>query len=161
MPPAPHSTARFDVADAVAEMEAAGDTALYDAIGRAIEVTDAAVGDPRATRAVVVLSDGAATAGRCLDTLVAMTTDDEEDVASFCAIDDARPRTASGPVPLPEVSGVELLPDLDHEVQVFFVGFGDAEMDIGRILAEATDAEFQGSTDADLAAVIEELGGYF
>ena len=92
---------------------------------------------------------------------VAMTTDDEEDVASFCAIDDAGPRTAGGPVRLPEVSGVELLPPLDHHVQVFFVGFGAAEMDIGRILAEATDAEFQGSIDADLAAVIEELGGYF
>ncbi len=34
---------------------------------RAIALTDAAAGDPRATRAVVVLSDGAATAGGCLD----------------------------------------------------------------------------------------------
>jgi hypothetical protein len=32
---------------------------------------------------------------------------------------------------------------------------------IGRILAEATGAEYQGSTEADLATVISELSGYF
>jgi hypothetical protein len=39
--------------------------------------------------------------------------------------------------------------------------FGAADIDIGRILAQATGAEYQGSTEKDLAAVIEELSGYF
>ena len=46
-------------------------------------------------------------------------------------------------------------------MQIFFLGFGDADIQIGRILAEATGAEYQGSTDEDLAAVIEALSGYF
>ena len=50
---------------------------------------------------------------------------------------------------------------LAEVVQVFFLGFGEADVHIGRILAEATGAEYQGSTDDDLAAVIEELSGYF
>ena len=49
----------------------------------------------------------------------------------------------------------------DNPVQVFFLGFGDADIHIGRILAQATHAEYLGSTEEDLAAVIEELSGYF
>lgn len=49
----------------------------------------------------------------------------------------------------------------DRRVQVFFVSFGDADVHIGRILAQATGAEYQGSTEEDLANVIEELSGYF
>ena len=52
---------------------------------------------------------------------------------------------------------------------MFFLGFGPVSDDedavqrhisIGRILADATDAEYRRS-DEDLAAVIEELSGYF
>jgi hypothetical protein len=162
VPPKPLRSARFDIADTIAEMEAFGDTALYDAIAKAIDVTDAAAGDPRATRAVVVLSDGAATQGRCLHALVAMATDDEEDIASFCAVGGAdSPLTGTGPVSPDNVRGIKLVGRQDHPVQVFFLGFGTADMNIGRILAESTGAEFQGSADDDLAAVIEQLSGYF
>ena len=52
--------------------------------------------------------------------------------------------------------------ELQHDdLQVFFLGFGEADINVGRILAEATGAEYQGSTDEDLAAVIEALSGYF
>ena len=34
-------------------------------------------------------------------------------------------------------------------------------MDVGRILAEATGAEFQGVTEDDLANVLEEFSKYF
>ena len=37
----------------------------------------------------------------------------------------------------------------------------DVTTKLGRILAQATGAEYQGSTDEDLAAVIEALSGYF
>lgn len=46
-------------------------------------------------------------------------------------------------------------------LQVFFLGFGTADAHIGRILAQATGAEYQGSNEEDLASVIEELSGYF
>ena len=59
-----------------------------------------------------------------------------------------------------EVHAVSVAPH-DHGIQIFFLGFGDADFDIGRILAQATGAEFRGSTEEDLASVIEELSGYF
>ena len=43
---------------------------------------------------------------------------------------------------------------------MFFIGFGSADIDVGRILAGATDAEYI-RTEEDLAAVIEEPSGYF
>ncbi len=46
-------------------------TALYDAVELAVELTDAADGEGRRDRAVVVLSDGADDKGdRCLDDIV-------------------------------------------------------------------------------------------
>jgi hypothetical protein len=49
----------------------------------------------------------------------------------------------------------------NHNVQVFFVGFGEADIQIGRILAEATGAEYHGATEKDLAEILEVLGKYF
>ncbi len=49
-----------------------------------------------------------------------------------------------------------------HPVQVFFIGIGDdADLDVGGMLAGATDAEFQGVTEQDLAKVLEEFSKYF
>ena len=49
-----------------------------------------------------------------------------------------------------------------HDIQIFFIGIGDdADLDVGRILAEATGAEFQGVAEKDLAAVLEEFSKYF
>ena len=64
-------------------------------------------------------------------------------------------------ISIEDVVGEELRMPHDNDVQVFFVGFGEADINIGRILAQATGAEYQGSTEQDLAAVIEELSGYF
>jgi Mg-chelatase subunit ChlD len=169
VPPRPLDEAKFKVSGAIDEMAAKGKTALYDAIVRAVELTDAAPGPPDATRAVVVLSDGAATAGEaCLDDIVAMTSDAEADIKSYCAKVDAAGTATDAPtddlgdaVPVAEVNGASLRVPTDQDVQVFFVGFGDADIQIGRILAEATDAQYRGQTDDDLAAVIEALSGYF
>jgi hypothetical protein len=47
-------------------------------------------------------------------------------------------------------------------VQVFFIGIGDdADLDVARIIAEATGAEFQGTTEGDLAVVLGEFSRYF
>ena len=159
--PSPIQKSKYDIADAITEMRAKGETALFDAVQRAVELTDGVAGDPRATRAVVVLSDGAATAGICLHTIVSMISNEEVPVQSLCGqgeqpIDDEGRR-----ISVEEVSGNALLLPLQDPVQVFFVGFGEADIHTGRILAEATGAEYQGSTEADLATVIEELSAYF
>lgn len=43
-------------------------------------------------------------------------------------------------------------------IQVFFIGIGEgADMQVGRLLAEATGAEFQRATEKDLANVLAEF----
>src|SRR5207249_664882 len=54
-----------------------------------------------------------------------------------------------------------LLLESAPSVQIFFVGFGDADIDVGRLMAQATGGEYVGSTEADLAALIASLGQYF
>jgi hypothetical protein len=41
------------------------------------------------------------------------------------------------------------------------VGVGDADLEVGRILAEATGSAYQGTAENDLAAVLEKFGKYF
>jgi Ca-activated chloride channel family protein len=160
--PSPIQESKYKIADAIIGMRAKGETALFDAVQRAVALTDGVAGDPRATRAVVVLSDGAATAGTCLHTIVSMMSRDENAVEGFCGMQDERPVDDEGrQILVEDVNGGTLLLPHKDPVQVFFVGFGDADVHIGRILAEATGAEYQGSTDEDLATVIEELSGYF
>ncbi|MCH8224196.1 MAG: VWA domain-containing protein, partial [Chloroflexi bacterium] len=151
----------------VEDMRAGGETALYDAIRAGIEMTDAAEGEADAIRAVVVLTDGQA--NRCqtrLDDLIRTTSRNEVDITSFggCksqSIDG--PREASGRlVSKQEVIGHSLAIETKHPIQIFFIGIGDdADLDIGRMLAEATGAEFQGAAEEDLAEVLEEFSRYF
>ncbi len=160
--PKPLRVSRYEIADEIALMSASGKTALYDAVHRAVSITDSVVGDPRSTRAVVVLSDGAATAGMCLNDLVWMSSREEVPISSFCGWDGERATDEEGlTLDVSEVVGEGLRQPLSNHVQVFFLGFGTADAHIGRILAQATGAEYQGLTEKDLASVIEELSGYF
>ncbi len=162
VPPGPLDEIRLDLADAIDGLEASGVTALFDGVARGVAVSAGASADAGATRAVVVLSDGEANAGRALDEIVSMRADDEDAITSFDGTDGQSAVDSKGHQLAPEaVRGESLLVDKTHEVQVFFLGFGEADIQIGRILAEATRAEFQGSTEENLAAVIEELSGYF
>ena len=109
-----------------------------------------------------MLSDGAATVGTCLHTVVSMISGDEVLVSSFCGMDGEIPVDDQGrQISVQEVNGGALQLPHEHEVQLFFLGFGEADVHIGRILAQATGAEYRGSPDEDLTAVIEELSGYF
>ncbi len=88
-------------------------------------------------------------------------------IDTYCAVGDELnpaddPRDVNGQKVRPEdVTGTGLK-EPNQNVQVFFLGFGDADINIGSILADATDAEYhQVSSDDDLAEVIEELSGYF
>ena len=94
--------------------------------------------------------------------VVSMSSVHERSVSNFCGQEGDTPaEDGGGAVAIGDVVGDSLLVPHDHDVQVFFLGFGEADFDIGRILAEATGAEFRGSTQEDLAGVIEELSGYF
>ena len=65
-------------------------------------------------------------------------------------------------VSIQDVIGNSLAIETDHPIQIFFIGIGDdADLDVGRMLAEATGAEFQGVAEDDLAEVFEEFSKYF
>jgi Ca-activated chloride channel family protein len=153
---------RGTIAGKVKTLRARGDTALYDAVRRGVVLSDEAPGDEGATRAVVVLSDGYATTGGPLDGLIEMIDTRTEARVSWTGIQDAPPSTESDAnLPKRRVRGDQLLVETAHPVQVFFVGFGEADIDVGRVLAQSTSGEYVGSTDQDLAAVIADLGPYF
>ena len=166
VPVAPLASSRFDIADAVHKLGARGGTALYDAVKEGIEMTDAAEGEQEAIRAVVVLTDGQANKGnKGLDDVIRMMTRGEEPVRQFdghkgesSAIVGSNRR-----VDKTEVIGTGLaLNTRNEKIQVFFIGIGDdADLEVGRLLAEATGAEFQGVAEDDLANVLEEFSGYF
>ena len=163
IPVAPLAENRFGIADAAQEMRARGSTALYSAIRAGIEMTDAAPGNPDAIRAVVVLTDGRANQDQRLDTLIRMMSRNEVAIRQFDGFSDSQAVDDRGErVARKDVMGTGLAMETRHPVQVFFIGIGhDADIQVGRMLAEATGAEFQGTTEEDLANVLEEFSKYF
>jgi hypothetical protein len=160
--PRPLEESRYDISRAISEMKAGGQTALFDGVKRAIDLTIAAPPSQSATRAVVVLSDGNANKGTCLAAIVSMISADEVPISKFCGEQGEGPRDDEGqPLAFEEVHGDALLIPGADDVQVFYLGFGDANGHIGRILADATGAEYQGQTDEDLTTLVERLSGYF
>jgi hypothetical protein len=163
---APLTDNGYAIADAVHAMRARGDTALYDAIRAGIEMTDSAKGPEDAIRAVVVLTDGKA--NRChtrLDDLVKMQSSlSELTITRFGGCEgDSRPIVDNVEIAKEDIIGIGLALDTKHTtIQIFVVGIGeDADVEVGRILAEATGAQFQDISEEDLANLIEELTGYF
>jgi len=145
---------RYTIASSVQGARASGATALYDAIAEGIRMTDTAPGDPEAIRGVVVLTDGQANAGRDLSSVVKMRSRQTEQPV-FC-----HGRTGDSSC-LAGVYGEELALETRHRIHIFVVGIGDADLEVCRILAEATGAACRGTTDKDLAEVLEQFGRYF
>jgi Ca-activated chloride channel family protein len=165
IPVEPLSVNRFSITNAVQKAKAQGSTALYDAIKAGIEMSDTAPGDPEAIRAVVVLTDGQANRGDTrLDDLIEMTSTREVDIVQFRGFDGDTGAEEEGgrQVSKREVIGTGMALNTSYPIQVFFIGIGeDADMQIGRMIAQATGAEFQGVTDKDLAQVLAEFSKYF
>jgi Ca-activated chloride channel family protein len=164
IPVRPLQDNRFIIADAVHEMRARGETALYDAIKSGIEMTIAADGEDNAIRAVVVLTDGQANKGSTkLDDIIQMGSRFETSILQFGGmVDDSSALDEKGRMVAKEdVMGTGQLLEADHPIQIFFIGIGDADLEIGRLLSEATGAEYQGVTEEDLANVLEEFSKYF
>jgi hypothetical protein len=154
---------KFAIVEVTKDLRARGETALYDAIKAAIALSDAAEGDPNAIRAVVVLTDGQANRGQIrLDDLVDLMSRNERPV-EFSGLAGEMGRDDQGRIVSSEsIIGTGLAIPTRYPVQIFFIGIGaDADLNIGRILAEATGAEFQGVTEDDLANVLAEFSEYF
>jgi len=162
VPIAPLQEVRYTLTDAADAMRTSGGTALYSAVQRGIEMSDSAPGPEGAIRAVIVLTDGKANQGIRLDNILKLSSRQEQPVTECSGFEkDTTCRTPSGNIPLSDVLGASLYRQTNHDIQVFFVGFGDADIQIGRILAEATGAEYHGATEKDLAEILEVLGKYF
>jgi hypothetical protein len=172
---APLAQQRRALTSTARHMEAGGgSTALYDALKRGIEMTDIAVGGDEDMRAVVVLTDGHANAGTArLDDIIELKSHGGSAIrlAGFWKDDFA---DAQGhKIDKADVLGAGLAMKTDHPVQIYFIGIGaDADMEIGRMLAEATGAGAEkgielpsGDTvarvtrvrEVDLARVLEEF----
>ena len=146
VPVAPMAENGFKIAADARAMRARGATALYDAIKEGIEMTDEAEGPEDAIRAVVVLTDGRANRGQVmLHDLIQMSSRDELPIQQFEGFDNDTWAVASGGgrIGKADLIGDEPVPASRHPIQVFFIGIGDdADLDVGRMLAEATGAEF-------------------
>jgi Ca-activated chloride channel homolog len=154
---------RFAMADAIESLKANGKTALYDAIEAGIRSSDAADGDPNAIRAVVVLTDGRGNRGETrLDDLIDLMSRDEVPVSSSGQHGDSARDARGNLIDRQSVIGAGLAVQTEHPIQIFFIGIGDdADLQIGRMLAQATGAEFQGVAEHDLANLLAEFSKYF
>jgi len=148
----------------VQELKVQSNTALYDGIKTGIEMTDSAQGPSDAIRAVVVLTDGKANRGQTrLDSLIKMISSNEIAIKQFRGFEGDSVYEESGrQIQKQDVIGSSLAITTKNPIQIFFIGIGkDADMEVGRMLAQATGAEFQGVTEKDLAALLEEFSKYF
>ena len=165
IPIAPLGDNRFPIASAAEEMQASGGTALYDAIKAGIEMVNGIPAAGEIIRGVVVLTDGQANQGQTkLDDLIQMMSRQERAILSYPGFQATSHAVEAGgrPVDKKNIIGTELSLETRYPVQLFFIGIGEgADMEIGRLLAEATGAEFQGVTEDDLATVLAEFSKYF
>ena len=160
----PLSQTKFRIASTVDQLKANGGTHLYDAILEGIRMSDTAEGDPDAIRGVLVLTDGMANVGSAtLDNFVRMASRNEVPVATFRGLEnDTAGQDLNGRVVAKkDITGTSLALSTTHKIQVFFIGVGDADLDIGRILAQATGAEYRGATLKELAQALSGYTKYF
>jgi hypothetical protein len=162
---APLSQNRFVIADVVRGLKAQGNTALYEAVNAGIKMSDSVSDEEGAIRAVVVLTDGLANRGNTdLDDIIDMISRNELAIRKYSGFDGDLVAIDEGgnQVAKKDIIGNKLAIATSHSIQIFFIGIGeDADMEVGRMLAQATGAEFQGVTEKDLAQLLEEFSKYF
>jgi hypothetical protein len=164
VPIAPVTENRFTIVETAKRMHADGNTELYTALQDAIRMTDEAPADEDASRGVVVLTDGKATGGVPLDRIVQMMTRDETALRQ-CAGFENSPNCIGvngAAVPRKDVLGTAMAIETKHPIHIFYVGIGkDADLEVGRILAEATHSAYRATTADNIASVLEAFGKYF
>jgi hypothetical protein len=155
---------RYAIRTAAQNMRAAGNTNLYTALREAIRMSDEAEADPDATRGVVVLTDGKANSGTPLHDIVRMMSRDEKSVRTCAGFDQPAPciDENANAIQRKDVLGMDLVIKTRHPIHIFYVGIGkDADLEVGRILAEATHSAYQSTTESTLKSVLEMFGKYF
>lgn len=155
---------KYAIQNAAKRMRPAGNTNLYSALQEAIRMTDEAVADPDATRGVVVLTDGKANSGVPLHSIIRMMSRDEKAIRTCAGFDQPGPciDEHSGNVERRDVLGLDLVTQTRHPIHIFYVGIGkDADLEVGRIMAEATHSAYQSTTEKTLKSVMELFGKYF
>lgn len=157
VPIGPLSNNRFVLAQAIDELRAGGETALFEAAKRGLEMADSYNGVPgEAIRGVVVLSDGVANAGRVnLSDLVLVQDKNEEAVNVGIA---SRPE-------MRDFLGAGLAIPTKSPIHIFSVGIGAADWESLRLFAEASGGVVVRASETDsssgLTQVLERFSKYF
>jgi hypothetical protein len=162
---APVPQNRFEVSGALHRTEVGGSSTLFGAIREAIEMAGRAPAPERAIRGVVVLAGGLPTSGEQLSDLVKLASPEGRAITICRGFqrESACTDEVGQSVDRAKVSGVRLATNGAEGIKVYFVGVGmsEADLDVGRILADATHSSFVGTTTDDLATVIGVFKGYF
>lgn len=145
---------KFRVAEIIEHARADGGTALYDAVKVGIDMADGVALQEDAIRGVVLLTDGMRTAGRVrLSDIVTLMTRDERTVTQFDG-DEKEKKT--------HLLGTKLAMTTKYPIHIFSIGLGkDADLEVLRILSEATNSTFNKASEKDLAHIMERFGKYF
>lgn len=162
--PAPVTENRSRVWDTLQGLRAERPSALYEAIGEGIQMADRAPAEPNAIRGVVVLAGSRASAGAGLQDLIRMVSKEGKSVGLCPALarDESCVDEDGRAVPKAQVMGLRLTGDTQHPVGVYFIGIGDnVDLDVGRLIAEATGSHFVGTTVDDLEKVVKIFSEYF
>ncbi len=164
--PAPLAQNRFVLADAMRQAQVGSGSDLFDAIAQGINMAATAPAPEKSIRGVVVLAGGPANSGSSLSLseLVKMAAGGKQirtcrgfEGETQCIDEDGRTVDRSA------VTGVPSTTDGAAAIKVYFIGIGmsDTDLQVGRILAEATRSNFVGTTVKDLSAVVGVFKGYF
>jgi Ca-activated chloride channel family protein len=163
--PAPLRVNQFVVRDALERTQVSHGSALFGAIATAVDLAARAPAPSKAIRGVVVLTGGPASTGPRLSDLVIMTSPQGKLITNCSGFGaDTRCVDQNGQqVDRASVTGVRLTANGAGAIKVYFIGIGmsDVDLDVGRILAEATHSNFLGTTVSDLADVVRVFKGYF
>jgi Ca-activated chloride channel family protein len=145
---------KYRIAEIMERARADGGTALYDAIKVAIGMVEAVALDTEPIYGVVLLTDGVRTAGKVrLSDLVTLMTRREVIVSQFEG-NEGESKT--------ELLGTKLAIATKSPVHIFSVALGDdADLEVLRILSEATNSTFNKASEKDLAQILERFGKYF
>ncbi len=163
--PAPLPQNRFQVTEALRRMQPTSGSVLLGAVAEGVEMAARAPAPERAIRGVVVLAGGPASSGVYLNDLVKMASPQGKEIGHCRGFErEAQCVDENGEaVDRAQVKGVRLTAEGAEAIKVYFIGIGmnQADLDVGRILAEATRSNFVGTTADDLATVVGVFKGYF
>jgi Ca-activated chloride channel homolog len=145
---------KYRIAEIMDRARADGGTALYDAVKVAVGMVDAVALDAEAIYGVVLLTDGIRTAGKVkLSDIVTLMTRKESVVSQFEG-NEKESKT--------DLLGTKLAIPTKSPVHIFSVALGDdADLEVLRILSEATNSTFNKASEKDLTQILERFGKYF